>query len=76
MELGEVDAGLVYDSDIGAGEDRVRSIAFPEARIAENRYPIAPLVGAPNPAAARAFVDLVLSDEGQQVLTDAGFFDK
>jgi molybdate transport system substrate-binding protein len=76
VRLGEVDAGLVYYSDVVAAGDTVRAIAFPEARIAENQYPIAALTDAPNPAAARAFVDLVLSAEGQQVLADAGFFDK
>lgn len=71
--LGEVDAGLVYATDAQAAGDRVRSFAFPEAGAAVNVYPIAILRDAPSPRAARAFVDLVLSDTGRRVLTDAGF---
>ena len=33
-----------------------------------NDYPLCVLADAPNPEAAQAFVDLVLSDEGQQAL--------
>ena len=64
--LGEVDAGLVYRSD-------VRAFAFGESSAAVNRYPIGVLEGAGNPAAARAFVDLVRSAAGQRALADAGF---
>ncbi|RBY96940.1 molybdate ABC transporter substrate-binding protein [Blastococcus sp. TF02-8] len=73
VELGEVDAALVYASDVAAGGDAVEGIAFPEAERAVNDYPICVLASAPNPTAARAFVDLVLSAEGRRVLTDAGF---
>ena len=55
-----------------AGDD-VGGIAFPEADGAVNDYPVAPLADAPNAAAAEAFVAYVLSDDGQRVLTDAGF---
>jgi molybdate transport system substrate-binding protein len=73
VQLGEVDAGLVYVSDAHAAGDRVVAYAFTEAERAVNRYPVAPLTDAPNPTAARAFVDLVLSPEGQRALRDAGF---
>ena len=73
VQLGEVDAGLVYVSDVHAAGDSVVALAFNEADRAANRYPVAVLADAPNPAAAQAFVDLVLSDEGQQALADAGF---
>jgi molybdate transport system substrate-binding protein len=73
VRLGEVDAGLVYVSDVHAAGDTVLAFAFREAARAVNRYPISVLADAPNPAAAQAFVDLVLSDTGQQVLRDAGF---
>lgn len=71
--LGEVDAGLVYRSDVRAAGDDVRAFAFGESSAAVNRYPIGVLEGAGNPAAARAFVDLVRSAEGQRALADAGF---
>ncbi|RFU18964.1 molybdate ABC transporter substrate-binding protein [Geodermatophilus marinus] len=73
VELGEVDAALVYASDVAAAGDAVEGIAFPEAEDAVNDYPIAVLAGAPNPAAAEAFVELVASGAGQQALADAGF---
>lgn len=71
--LAEVDAGLVYRSDVVSAGDDVLGFAFGEAARAVNRYPLASLGDAPNPTAAQAFVDLVLSDVGQQVLADAGF---
>lgn len=73
VQLGEVDAALVYASDVrSAGED-VEGIPFPEAEDAVNEYPVCVLADAPNPEAARAFVDLVLSDDGQAALEAAGF---
>jgi molybdate transport system substrate-binding protein len=76
VQLGEVDAGLIWFSDVVAAGDTILAFAPRESVIAETEYPIAALTAAPNPAAARAFVDLVLSDEGQQALADAGFHDR
>jgi molybdate transport system substrate-binding protein len=73
VQLGEVDGGLVYLSDVHAAEDSVLAYAFSESEQAINRYPIGVLASSADAAAARAFVDLVLSDEGQQVFADAGF---
>lgn len=73
VELGEVDAALVYASDVASAGAAVEGIAVPEADEAVNDYPICTLRDAPNPEAARAFVDLVRSDAGQRVLRDAGF---
>jgi molybdate transport system substrate-binding protein len=73
VELGEVDAALVYASDVASAGDAVEGIEFPEAEGAVNDYPVCVLADAPNPEAARAFVDLVLSDEGQRALEAAGF---
>jgi molybdate transport system substrate-binding protein len=75
VQLGEVDAGLVYRTDVLTAGDQVGAWAFSEAEAARNRYPVAVLDDAPNPEAARAFVDLLLSDEGHQALTEAGFFE-
>lgn len=71
--LGEVDAALVYRTDVISAGDDVEGIEFPEAADARNDYPIATLADAANPEAAAAFMAFVLSDEGQTVLTDAGF---
>ena len=71
--LGEVDAALVYRTDVLAAGDDVRGIAFPEADEAVNDYPVVALDDAPNAAAAKAFVEQVLSPDGQRVLAEAGF---
>jgi molybdate transport system substrate-binding protein len=73
VQLGEVDAALVYATDVLAAGDKVEGIEFPEAEKAINKYPICTLKAAANPEAAQAFVDLVDSDEGQKALADAGF---
>ncbi|MFI0418608.1 molybdate ABC transporter substrate-binding protein [Spongiactinospora sp. 9N601] len=72
VELGEVDAALVYRTDVIAS-GKVRGITFPEAGEAANDYPITVLSRSPAPDLARRFVDLVLSGEGGDVLTKAGF---
>lgn len=73
VQLGEVDAGLVYVSDVHAAGDEILAYAFEESSRAVNSDPVGVLEDAPNPAAARAFVDLVLSEAGQQALAGAGF---
>jgi molybdate transport system substrate-binding protein len=73
VELGEVDAGLVYVSDAVSAGDQVVSFAFRESEQAVNRYEAAVLSDAPNPAAARAFSELVRSPAGQAALGAAGF---
>ncbi|MDE3724980.1 molybdate ABC transporter substrate-binding protein [Nocardiopsis sp. N85] len=73
VELGEVDAGLVYVTDVDAAGTAVTGISFPEADEVVNDYPIAVPAGAPRPALAAAWIDLVLSETGASVLTGAGF---
>jgi molybdate transport system substrate-binding protein len=73
VQLGEVDAALVYASDVQSAGSDVEGIEFPESEDAVNEYPICLLAEAPNPGAAQAFIDLVLSDEGQEALEAAGF---
>ncbi|WP_084370345.1 molybdate ABC transporter substrate-binding protein [Microbispora sp. ATCC PTA-5024] len=73
VELGEVDAALVYRTDVLAAGGKVKGIDFPEAAEAINDYPVAALSKAAQPELARQFVDLVLSPQGRDVLTAAGF---
>lgn len=73
VELGEVDAGLVYHTDVLAARDRVTGIEFPESDLAVNDYLIAPIAGAANPQGAEEFIDFVTSLRGREVLRDAGF---
>ena len=70
---GEADAGLVYATDATAAGDSVKEIDIAGADQQITTYPIAPLDQSQHSDLAQAFVDLVLSDQGQQVLQDAGF---
>ncbi|WP_068065080.1 molybdate ABC transporter substrate-binding protein [Nocardia xishanensis] len=73
VTLGEVDAALVYRTDVEAAGDKVEGIDFPESAKAVNDYPVAPLAHAPNAAAAAAFVAFVTSDKAEQIFDAAGF---
>ncbi|MFI5677701.1 molybdate ABC transporter substrate-binding protein [Streptomyces cellulosae] len=73
VELREADAAVVYRTDVKAAGDKVEGVEFPESAQAVNNYPIALLKNAPNAAAAKAFIELVKSTEGQTTLTEAGF---
>ncbi len=73
VELGEVDAGLVYATDVKSAAGKIDGVNFAEAGSAVNTYPIATVRTGSNQRAGQAFVDYVLSAPGQQVLADAGF---
>lgn len=73
VTLGEVDAALVYRTDIRAAGDKVEGIEVAEAEVAVNDYPVAVLADAPEAGAARDWVRLVQSKEGVQALVAAGF---
>jgi len=75
VSLGEVDAGVVYVTDVlaAAAGGKVTGIEIPAAVNASTSYPIASLTKAPNPAGAAAFTAYVLSDQGRSALTTAGF---
>ena len=73
VTLGEVDAGVVYVSDVLAAGAKVKGVEIPTAQNASTEYPIAPLAASEHPAIARQFVDLVLSGTGSAILRDAGF---
>jgi molybdate transport system substrate-binding protein len=73
VALGEVDAGVVYVTDVRAAGEKVKGIRIPTAVNASTKYPIATLTTAPNKAGGKAFTDYVLSADGAAVLTAAGF---
>lgn len=74
IELGEVDAGVVYRTDIDAAPGRVHGIVLPAVHQVTAECPIAALSTDGRPAlAARAFVDFVLGGEGRAVLAGRGF---
>jgi len=73
VELGEVDAALVYRTDVLAAGEAVEGIDFSQSSEAVNDYPIALLAGSPNPGAAAALVEFTASPAGLDVLAAAGF---
>lgn len=73
VELGEVDASLVYRTDVKADAAKIDGVDFPEADKAVNDYPIVALAKAPNKDGAAAFVGYVQSAHAKQLLTAAGF---
>lgn len=73
VTLGEVDAALVYRTDVRAAGGKVKGIDFPEAEEAINDYPIVVLKDAPNPDAAPEFLQFVRSERGRDALKAAGF---
>jgi molybdate transport system substrate-binding protein len=73
VELGEVDAGIVYVTDVKAAGAKVTGIPIPADLNGSTKYPIATLTASKNAALAQAFVDYVLSADGAAVMTAAGF---
>lgn len=73
VALGEVDAGLIYETDARQYADAVRMIAIPLHLNPAAQYPIATLAGAAHPEIAAAFVAYALSDAGQAILRRHGF---
>ena len=73
VELGEVDAAIVYRTDVKAAGGKVQGVDFAESAQAVNAYPIDVLKDAPNPTGAQAFEAFVLSAHGRDVLDAAGF---
>jgi molybdate transport system substrate-binding protein len=72
--LGEADAGIVYTSDISREEaGKVSRLDIPDALNVIATYPIAPVKSSQNPELAQAFIDLVLSPEGQDILAKYNF---
>jgi molybdate transport system substrate-binding protein len=73
VESGDLDAGLVYRTDVLAAGDAVEGIEIPEDDNVVAAYPIAVLGRSEVPDVAVAFVAFVLSAEGQAILASYGF---
>ena len=70
----EVDAGVVYSSDALSAEDKIKVVArAPDDSHDPILYPIAVIKDSKQQDAARKFIDLVLSFEGQAILVKRGF---
>ncbi len=74
VQLGEVDAGIVYVSDVTFKVSAsVSMVTIPDDANQIATYPIALTKEIKNPAAARAFIAFVLSPEGQAILKAHNF---
>jgi len=73
VTTGEVDAGVVYKTDLLAAGDEVYEVEIPQGISVTTEYLIATLTEAPELDVAQEFVNLVTSSEGQSLLTEAGF---
>jgi len=74
VQLGEADAGIVYSSDVTPSvAPALKVISVPSQFNVMAGYPIAVTRAASNHATAMAFIDFVLSDQGQRVLKRFGF---
>jgi molybdate transport system substrate-binding protein len=71
---GEVDAGIVYSSDALRAGNRVKVVTqAPNDSHDEIVYPIGIIKDSKRQDAARKFIELVLSNEGQSILVKHGF---
>jgi molybdate transport system substrate-binding protein len=73
VQSGDLDAGLVYQTDVLAGGDEVEGVEVPDGFNVVADYPIAPLSASASPDVAAAFVEFVLSPDGQHILASFGF---
>lgn len=73
VQLGEADAGIVYSTDVTSDvRQDVQTIQIPDEFNVIADYPIA-LVEDGNADLGNAFIDFLLSEEGQQILQEYGF---
>jgi molybdate transport system substrate-binding protein len=73
VETGNVDAGMVYVTDVMAAGSKVKGVTIPASENGSTLYPIATISSSKHKSVAQAWVSYVLSPAGQQVLATAGF---
>ena len=73
VATGDARAAIVYVTDVRAAGASVEVVAIPRALNVTATYPIAVVKGSSQLAAARAFVDFVLSGSGRSILESKGF---
>ncbi len=72
--LGEGDGGIVYESDLSAETAAtLRQLPIPESLNVIASYPIAPISDSNHPELTAAFIEFVLSPDGQAILAAHGF---
>ena len=73
VAMGEADAGIVYATDVVAGQNRVQGVLIPEKYQTPVLYLVAALTKSEQPALASAFVKLAIGSKGQAILHAHGF---
>lgn len=74
VSRGEVDAGIVYASDVPISRGKtVVAASAPEDSHAPILYPIAVIKGTGQEKEARAFIDFILNSSGQAIMEKYGF---
>jgi molybdate transport system substrate-binding protein len=73
VQLGEADAGYVYVTDAAVAKDKVTMIPIPDIYNVIAQYPIAVTKGSTHASDAQAFMQYILSKDGQDVLQQYGF---
>ena len=73
VQTGDLDAGLVYKTDVLSAGTGVKGIAIPDNLNVVATYPIATITGSSNSTLAQAWVDFVMSPDGQKILQKRGF---
>jgi len=74
VALGEGDAGIVYLTDVTlANADKVGRLDIPDALNSVATYPIAVVSDTSQPELAQAFIQMVLSAQGKEILAKYGF---
>ena len=71
IEAGELDAGVVYVTDVISA--RVAGVPIPENLASRAAYPVALINEAPNPDGGADFVAFLLSQRGTEILRAHGF---
>jgi molybdate transport system substrate-binding protein len=73
VQLGEVDAGIVYATDAASAKEHVDAVPIPDEHNVVGTYPIAVLANGGATETAEDFVAFVLSPDGREVLRSFGF---
>jgi molybdate transport system substrate-binding protein len=74
--LGEADAGIVYVTDVKSAGNQVTGVTIPDDVNTTAEYPIVELKTTQSDPAVQAFINFVLSPDGQATLARFGFESK
>jgi len=73
IQLGEADAGIVYQTDASSAVSEIGMLTLPDELNVIAEYPILVLPGNPAGEWGQTFVDFILADAGQAILIKYGF---